>query len=241
MTELEIMQRAKTYIDRLANGKNPFTDEDVSEGDIINNVKISRCLFYVSDILRQVIENGGVGAKAKPKKEPFSITDEQLGKFEYSDTGIPISEIAKRINALTSSENMVQFKYSTLTDWLIKKGFLQTLEASDGKKIKRPSDKGNETGIFTEKRNGKYGPYTIVLYSKEAQRFLVDNLSAILSEEQSEKAEPENNQGQPWTREEEDLLIEMYLKNTPTAEIAHSLKRSESGIKKRLKKLELLD
>ena len=37
-----------------------------NEDDVINNVRISRCLFYVSDVLRQVIENGGViGAPAK--------------------------------------------------------------------------------------------------------------------------------------------------------------------------------
>lgn len=55
MTELEKMQRAKMYIDRLANGINPIDDAPAADSDIINNVRISRCLFYVSDILGQVI------------------------------------------------------------------------------------------------------------------------------------------------------------------------------------------
>ena len=54
MTELEIMQRAKAYIDQLANGINPIDGTCVADSDVINNVRISRCLFYVSDILKRV-------------------------------------------------------------------------------------------------------------------------------------------------------------------------------------------
>ena len=38
MTDLEVMQRAKMYIDKLANGVNPITDQSVSDSDCINNV-----------------------------------------------------------------------------------------------------------------------------------------------------------------------------------------------------------
>lgn len=69
MTELETMQRAKMYIDKLAKGINPLDDSIVPEDGIINNVRLSRCLFYVSDVLRQVIENGGVTPPKKKKKE----------------------------------------------------------------------------------------------------------------------------------------------------------------------------
>ena len=52
MTELEKIQRAKMYIDKMANGINPITDEQTVDDDTLNNVRVSRCLFYVSDILR---------------------------------------------------------------------------------------------------------------------------------------------------------------------------------------------
>ena len=45
MTELEIMQHAKDYLDKLAKGIDPLTGREVPEGEIINNVRISRCLF----------------------------------------------------------------------------------------------------------------------------------------------------------------------------------------------------
>lgn len=57
MTELAKMQRAKMYIDKLANGINPIDDTPAADSDIINNVRLSRCLFYASDVLRQVIDN----------------------------------------------------------------------------------------------------------------------------------------------------------------------------------------
>ena len=56
MTELEKIAYAKTYIEKLANGINPLTDQPVPDADSINNVRISRCLFYVSDLLRQIVE-----------------------------------------------------------------------------------------------------------------------------------------------------------------------------------------
>ena len=40
MTELEIMQHAKDYLDKLAKGIDPLTDRKVPEKDIINNVRI---------------------------------------------------------------------------------------------------------------------------------------------------------------------------------------------------------
>ena len=65
MTELEKIEHAKGYIDQLANGINPITGEPVPESELINNVHISRCLFYVSEVLRCVIEGGGAQNKNK--------------------------------------------------------------------------------------------------------------------------------------------------------------------------------
>ena len=69
MTEIETMQHAKNYIDKLANGIDPLTDEIIKDDSVINNVRISRCLFYVSNVLQDVINNGGaVGRTVKPQK-----------------------------------------------------------------------------------------------------------------------------------------------------------------------------
>lgn len=64
MTELEVMQHAKMYLDKLARGIDPIADKEVPEDSVLNNVRLARCFFYVSGILGQVIANDGyVGAK----------------------------------------------------------------------------------------------------------------------------------------------------------------------------------
>lgn len=106
MIELETLERAKMYMEKLANGINPIDGSVIPDEDIVNNVRLSRCFFYVSDVLRQVIENGGVTPQKKTKKEPFSLTVEQRETFDFSAVSIPISEISKRINTLSTNENM---------------------------------------------------------------------------------------------------------------------------------------
>ena len=69
MTELETLERAKMYMEKLANGINPIDGSMIPDEDVVNNVRLSRCFFYVADVLRQVIDNGGISPQKKPKKE----------------------------------------------------------------------------------------------------------------------------------------------------------------------------
>lgn len=184
MTELEKIQRAKMYMDKLANGINPVDDSLVPDEDVINNVRLSRCFFFVSDVLRQVIENGGVqpvAAEKKPKKRPPEIPLEKREEFAYSKSPIPASEIAKRINALVCDENMTKVSYSHITTWLAELGMLEPVTTPDGKNTKYPTEVGVENGITLEERTGARGVYRVVVYNTEAQHFVVDNLDAILA------------------------------------------------------------
>ena len=45
MIDVEKLNSAKAWIEKLANGINPLNDELVKDDDLINNVHISRCLF----------------------------------------------------------------------------------------------------------------------------------------------------------------------------------------------------
>ena len=106
MTELEKIEYAKSFIDKLANGVNPLDDSIIPDGDIVNHVRLSRCFFYVSDILRQVIENGGiqVAKTAKPRKKEFSLSDDVREKMQVSEIPMAVSEIAKYLNSLVDLE-----------------------------------------------------------------------------------------------------------------------------------------
>lgn len=235
MTELETIARAKMYIDKLANGINPLDDTAVAENDIVNNVRISRCLFFVSDTLRRVLENGGVGVASRVKKNKFKITAEELEKFEFSDRPIPVSEITKRINDIADTENSTKLSHNTITSWLSEIGMLNEMINTEGKKRKRPTAEGAELGIFVKERIGQHGIYHVVLYNKSAQKFIVDNIPSVI-ENHSDKT-IEENQGLPWTDEQQQQLVEMFRQNASINEIASALNRSCGSIRARLKKL----
>lgn len=236
MTELEKVERAKMYMDKLANGINPIDDTMAPDDDIINNVRLSRCFFFVSDVLRQVIENGGpkpaVTGK-KLKKLPLEIPFEKRSQFAYSEKSIPASEIAKRVNALVDNDNMQKLTYSGILTWLTEIGMMEWAFTPDGKRTKWPTKIGKENGISVEERTGNKGLYQVVVYNTAAQHFIIDNLDAILAAGNMQT----EMQGTPWAKEHDDCLVDLYKKSVPMSEIAITLKRSTSAVRGRLKKL----
>lgn len=179
MTELEKIEYAKSFIDKLANGINPIDNTPVKEDDVVNNIRLSRCFFFVSDVLRQVIENGGVTKKKKPWMN-FSLSAEQIAAFPYSASPIPVSEIARRFNELSGNEEMKKLSHRDLTNWLLSIGMLAQCNTANGKTSKLPTETGNSIGITTETRVGKNGEYVVTVYNREAQAFIVDNIEAVI-------------------------------------------------------------
>ena len=179
MTELEKIAYAKSFIDKLANGINPLDDTLIPDTDIVNNVRLSRCFFYVSDILRQVYENGGVTVPKSSSKIEFCATVEELEKFEFSKNPIPVSEISKRINAALGNENMQKISPMQINRWLLDIGMLKTHDFGGKRISKIPTEDGNAIGITCEIHTGKFGEYHISVYNEDAQHFILDNLDAV--------------------------------------------------------------
>ena len=184
MTEVEKIAYAKSFIDKLANGINPLDDTPVPEGDIVNNVRISRCLFYVSDILGEAIKKEG---KKKAKEErkarlPFSVTQEQLQNFEYSSYPISATAIAKKLNVLVqediASNKIERMTARRITQWFLNIGMIEWREWEN--KIKRfPTEEGEKIGLDLQiwENYGRRSP--VIFYNEDAQRFITDNIGAI--------------------------------------------------------------
>lgn len=179
MTELDKIARAQMYLEKLANGIDPLTNTEVPQNDIVNNVRISRCMFYVSDILKQIVDNKGKFKADMPERIPFTVTQEQLSRFEFSDNPLFISEISKRVNALIDPIYVKELKVTSFTNWLVSIEMLKVVTVNN-KNRKQPSVKGNSLGIFSEQRVGQYGTYEAVLYDRNAQQFIIDNLDAVI-------------------------------------------------------------
>ncbi len=181
MTETEKLEYTKSFIDKLANGINPIDNTPIPDGDLLNNIRISRCMFYVSDILRQVIENSGSKKGKKSQKVRFAISPEQLKNYDFGESSISVSEISKRIYALTDNANMEKLSYKDITSWLLQAGLLCEKANNNNELKKQPTPDGESIGITYERRRGLRGDYDAVLYNKEAQQFILDNIEAIIS------------------------------------------------------------
>lgn len=240
MTELETLQRAKLYIDKLANGMNPLTDAPLSEDDCVNQVRISRCLFFVSDILRKVIADyKRVEAPQNRNKTVFTITPEELGRYSFDEKPVSVSELTVRINALVDPDKSAKLKHTNITAFLLKHGFLIEQENDLGNTTKVPTERGSSIGISREERQGQNGPYFVTVYNADAQRFILDNIEAIAETNATKKA-PSALSGKPWTTDHDEILADLFNKQVSVPEIAVTLKRSTSSIRARLKKLGLI-
>lgn len=181
MTELETMQRAKMYMDKLAQGIDPITNQEIPQDSTLNNVRLARCFFYVSDVLGQVIANGGV-IGGKPKLQPFAIDMEQLSRVQISQEPVRVTQLVDLIAAAVDNPQMKKLSTTVITNWLLEKGFLEKQTTPDGKSRRVPTQNGLLLGLFTQTRQGQYGEYQAVFYNAQAQQFVLDNLAAILAE-----------------------------------------------------------
>ena len=181
MTELETMQRAKMYMDKLAQGIDPITNQEIHEDSVLNNVRLARCFFYVSDVLGRVIANGGM-IGGKPKLHPFAVTMEQLSQIRISQEPVRVTQLVEMISAAADDPQMKKLSTTVITNWLLDKGFLEKQNTPDGKSRRVPTQNGFLIGLSTEMRQGQYGEYQAVFYNAAAQQFVLDNLPAMLEE-----------------------------------------------------------
>lgn len=189
MTEPEKIAYAKTFIDKLANGINPLDDTPIPDDDIVNNVRLSRCFFYVSSILQKEIdrEQRKVLSDKKQGMLPFSITPEQLQRFEYSTHPISVSTMGKMINWLVRDDieekRIKKFSYRKINYWLRDIGMIEWREWVGGKLKRFPTPEGEAIGLVVQIWEN-YGRKTPVIYlSEEAQHFIIDNIEAVMAAE----------------------------------------------------------
>ena len=158
MTQKERILNAKHCLDALALGLDPATGAELPDDSVLNRVELSRCFFFVSGLLQELHERGGQGLGL-----PFALPAEQRTQFPFSERPMLISEICRILNEMA--------------------GFLEVSAREGGTPTRRPTALGRTIGLSAEERSGKRGTYTVTLYGPEAQRFILDNLDAMLSSE----------------------------------------------------------
>ena len=180
LSEQERLTCAKNWILQLANGINPLDDTPIAEDNPINDVRLSRCLFYVGEVLKQV-EESGVPVKVKRgKKQPFSFPPEVKENFVCSEAALSLSEFARMINTAIDRTTVKTISYKQIYRYLLSEGLLEEAIDESGKMIKRPTQRGMAVGILSEIRRNYQGfAYRAILYSKPAQQYIIDHIDQI--------------------------------------------------------------
>ena len=137
----------------------------------------------IRTILADPLPDYGMSGADRRKEEALSMSLQTLINYAPSDIPLSISEFIRRIDNL-KADNIISIKYRTVINFLINAELLEEYINTEGKVRKRPTESGMRIGIFTEERNGSNGPYTIILYNKEAQKYLIENMENILTAEQ---------------------------------------------------------
>lgn len=182
MTELEVMQRAKMYMDKLARGIDPTTGREVPWDSTLNNPRLGRCFAYVSEVLGRVIDNGGTVGKVSKTAE-FSITPEQLSRVRISDYPVRITELTQNLYQAVNDPQMKQLSTTKITQWLIDRELMVKQTGPEGKSQRIPTQRGLQMGMSTQRRQSRDGEYLAVYYDRRMQLFILDHLSEILADQ----------------------------------------------------------
>ena len=76
---------------------------------------------------------------------------------------------------------MKRLTYRQINAFLLHINALTEAPNANGKLQRYPTEHGRQLGITIETRNNVNGEYQVVLYNKDAQMFILDNIGAIIS------------------------------------------------------------
>lgn len=181
--DLTKLDTAILYIQRIAQGYNPVTNEEADGDSVLNNPNVIRCMYFVKDVLEEVkrgdAKTGTTRSRTKKAAFPFEI----LNEFHYQED-TSISYLLQQIHQPLEGMNVKKISPQTVTNWLKKAGYLTEEYIAEVKKVSTtPTEKGKELGIYTEVRMFSTHAYLAVIYNQNAQEFIVRHLEAIVNGE----------------------------------------------------------
>ena len=174
MIDLSKLRTAKDWVQKLANGINPLTSESVKEDDVVNNVHISRCLFFVSEMLEKV----EMSESAPKKGKAFWMSAKEAEQIVLS-APCGIAQFARKVNEFIPMD-MKPLTAAMVIKWLRNNGYLYEANIDEKHKTNLPTEKGVQLGITVMVQQNPDGKdYRKVLYDISAQKLMLSNIEAI--------------------------------------------------------------
>ena len=183
MSEIDLrkLDIAITYTQRIADGKNPVTNQNCPSDSVMNNPNVIRCMFFIRDILQEVRNNGGI-ISAKTTKQKVSFPVEVLSGYSYQGDQ-SITHFLNQLKQLCPDPSAVKLSTKPFTDWLKQNEYLaDKVDKMTGEKSTVTTPAGEAFGLYMEERFSSLGrQYNVIMYSRAAQEQLVEHFGEIIS------------------------------------------------------------
>ena len=169
-----ILEKNLEIIEKLANGMNPVDDTMLPEDSPINNIDVTRALYFALTSLK-------TEKKKASRRKDFYIEEDKLANFEFVQDGAYLSQIVEKLNQLIDVNKVKMLSRSKMVRWLVNIGILTTVQ-TEGRKAKRhmPTEQGLNMGLKIVQLVDRFGtPFDAVKYPVSMQKFILDNLDGF--------------------------------------------------------------
>ena len=192
MNEIDLLSRAKYYMDCLSTKVNPLNGEPLTDFNELDDERFTKCFAYISGILARQISHSrdrlprDSGGLKKQYRANLALSDEQKARVVISSEPVGINTIAAHINDVINQEQMRGVSGGKLAECLVRMGYLSIVETRDGGHIRVATPEGSAAGITTLDRTDAVGrAYQQNVYNSDMQRYLIDNIERIINEDRS--------------------------------------------------------
>lgn len=195
MDKLQIIQRAKSYMDMLSKGVDPISGVSIENDSTLHQERLQKCFSFVSEILDEIIKTNGIvtmsdsesshGYTIVKKKAVFSIEPQQRMSIQITNDPITPSAFVKNVNSVVNTETTEKLSLTTINKWLLKQGYIAESKVPTvvNRNVKTVTPLSTQIGIIeqtvVDQKTGE--AKTQVLFSRQAQEFILNNIDAIIS------------------------------------------------------------
>lgn len=180
-SEFEKIDKAKLVLQKIAKGVNPLTGEVIEKDSFLNDAKIIRCFYFVTEILDNVMK-GAYNSRSNKLSE-FIISPEQKSRVELPAGKIGVNEFSKCINSCLVLSTSKKLTGVELNKRLKKLGVLSEESTSGGKTRTVTNENSAGYGFETDKRNYNGVEYDAVVINDIGKKYLLDNIESIMAVE----------------------------------------------------------
>ena len=181
----EKIEKAIVILQKIAKGINPVTGEPINNESFLNDPRIIRCFFFVTEILQNV--TNGTLSDNKVRMPHFVITQGQKERVQFPDSKIGVNEFSKCVNSCIDLSKSKRLTGVELNKKLKILGILSEEELESGKTRTTINENSIDYGFETQRKTHNGNLYHMVVMNDIGKKYLLDNIETIMKAEEKSK------------------------------------------------------